>query len=237
MSSGTFKATLPIFDVTNFSYLRDTIYEKNITASSGFGGYIGMSFPFGKRLGPKSRLALSVALIENGYTWTKLNPVVDADGNIVESYYSSDLIGVTMKIAVPIGVDIKYGTDAFCSRNTPVGFTVGAGVMPQYNITAFSGGGVTSSSFKNNNLFGVAPYAKAEISFYTGFCWKLKALATLGAVPLIDEKEANPSGGNDYIFQIKETLNINVGVTVLPFSYGWKQIHWWNDYNSKMPYN
>lgn len=233
MAAGKFKGNVPQYDFNSNFYLKDTLVERNVTATTGFGGYIGINFPIGK-IGGKGKLAVSVGLLENGYIWGKLNPVYGLDGTINESYFSSSLDGVTVKLAVPISLDVKYGTDAFCSRNAPVGFTFGAGIMPQYNFTAFSGGSNTYD-FEMGEQLGFAPFAKAEVSFFTGFCWKIKAIGTFGNVPLIDIK--TPLGdGTDYIFQLKETTNFSFVLSVLPFSYNWKKIYWWNNYETRKPY-
>jgi len=235
MATGNFKGNVGIYDNSSwFTPVADTFIERSLTAKVGFGGYVGLNFPL-KRLGRRSTLALSTALVESGYIWGDLNSAYGLDGSFTNEYFQSSMSGVTIKVGIAVGLDVKSGTDALCRRNPHVGFTFGAGVIPQINMTVLDATG--GADFGGGTTFGVMPYTKAEISFFTGFCWKIKAMASFGKINLIDEK--NPltvtaiDGGK---FQVNETSNISLHLTVLPFSFFWKKTRWWNDYETRKPY-
>jgi len=235
MATGQFTGTIPVYDNSG-GYLRDTSVTKNMTAKVGFGVSTGTSIPI-YRFGKTSSLAISIHLMINEFIWGSLNQAYNLDGSFTTTTGSTDLTGLTEQYALPIGLDYKFGTDAVASRHTHVGFSMGAGVMPQYNITILESANLSSAAGGAGVNFGVNPYVKAEASFYFRTCFKLRAFFSFGDVPLIDQSK-NLASITDGPFKLTGKSNLNLSFAVLPFSYRWGKIkrEWWNDYDTRNTY-
>ncbi len=228
MATGKYEGRVGIYDGSG-NYLRDSSVNRKLTSSFGIGGQYAMNFPL-KRLGKNSTLSLSVAIIGNAYVWGDLNAYYNVSGELVNPDIA--LTGATVKYGLPIGLDIKKNTDALCHRNPHLGYAFGAGVIPQYNISALAGGGLaTNFDFAAATSFAVTPYVKAEFSFYLGLCFKLKAMYSFLNVPLIDASKSNVYAGEGQPFKLTETGNLCLSFTTLPFSFRWKKLHWYNDFD------
>jgi hypothetical protein len=213
--------------------LKDTTIDTTPATEMGIGVYIGNSW-FIRKLGRKSILAFHGAILAQVYTYDKLSPIVNENSEIVNNFFANPVGLAVSKLSVPLSLDVKYGTDALCKRRYPVGFTFGAGAMPQYNMVAFANasGGV----LKNEAVLGFAPFAKGEFSFFSAACFKVKLFASLGtAIKLVDSRtEISPTQTN--VFQLTENANFTACVSWLPFSFMWKKVYWWNDFDTRKPY-
>ena len=219
------------YSTVNQSFVRDSNLKMNMTAVGALSLYAGLNFPV-KQLGANSTLAFSVALMYNTYNWLSLNPGFGTDGRQYNNDGVNEMDGLTTKIALPLGLDLKVGTDALCKRKPVIGVTVGAGIMPQYNSTTFTYNG-TDPAFTNlpaTTCFGVNGYVKGEISFITGISYKLKVVYSFGDMPLVDH--TNNVLATNGPFKLTEKSNLTVTYSVLPFSIFWKHKYWYNDYET-----
>ncbi len=227
MATGKYEGKVSVLDASG-NHIKDSSVSRSIHANFGIGGMYAMTFPL-KRLGKQSVLSLSMQLIANAYLWGDLNAYYDVSGSLVDATIPTN--GFTVKYGLPVGLDVKVGTDALCRRKPHFGYTFGAGVIPQYNISVLDGGGINDFSFATGNTFAVTPYIKAEASFYLLFCFKVRAMFSFVNIPLIDASKSNFYMGEGQPFKLTETSNLCLSVSVLPFSYRWKKLYWYNDYD------
>lgn len=207
--------------VTNGSYIGDTTIRRNIVGTGGMGGSIGLNLPF-KATGHISCWAATIALGVNMYTWTNINSTYGSDGSLVAP--TGDILSAsTMQISLPIGIDWKCGNDAIKTKRLPFGTSLGAGFIPQYNMTSLS----NANGIPSGSRFGFTPYAKAEISMFLGIDIKVRATYTMGTVSLIDVNRPVP-GMTDGPFKIVHTSSIMASLIFMPFSGGWHEYNWWN---------
>ena len=204
--------------------LGDTTTKRNITASLGIGGDIGLSLPI-KATGHTSCFAASFHVMGNMYTWTGLNATQAADGT-VNAVTGTSVDASTIQIALPIGIDWKAGNDAILTKRLPFGTTMGVGLMPQVTMTSLA-----SSSIDSKMSFGCTPYGKVELSIFAGLDIKLRAMYTVGNVTLIDVNHSLP-GSTDGAFKITSTSNLILSLIIMPFSGGWHESAWYNTYDT-----
>ncbi|WP_118973465.1 hypothetical protein [Taibaiella koreensis] len=207
----------------------DTSFSQNVTSKNGFGGMIGTAVPL-KRLSDRCMLALGIGYTYNMYTWDYNTPsfsgvITDDNGNVVYDFRNSIYFsGVSMQMGLPLSADFKFGNDAFLNKNVRWGATMGIGVMPSAAMTA---------DFDNAGFgFGAAPFAKAELSFFAGICFKLRAQYAYGYIPFYDGK--NNLVGNWSGYNVKSSLigkqQITFSLILMPFSWAWNERGWWNSY-------
>ncbi|MFI5196806.1 MAG: hypothetical protein ACHQD8_06930 [Chitinophagales bacterium] len=207
------------------SYFGDTT-AKRPTPGMGVGGSIGLSIPF-KATGHISCWAVNFHLIANMYTWTNLNEHYGADGSYTA--VTPDLEATTMQIALPIGIDYKIGNDAIETKRLAFGTSLGAGVMPNYNITTLTGPG--ADSVKSHGAFGFNPYIKLEGSVFLGIAVKIRVMYTLGDVTLIDVNKPTDYRINGP-FKVTSNGNLMISLVFMPFSGGWYERKWYNTYDT-----
>ena len=205
------------------TFLGDTTTKRNITATSGFGGQIGLSLPV-KATGHISCFAASFHIMGNMFAWTGLNPTQKADGT-VNTVGSKSVDATTIQISVPIGFDWKAGNDAILTKRLPFGTTMGVGAMPQVTMTSLATGNIDSKM-----SFGCTPYAKAELSIFAGLDFKLRAMYSVGNITLIDVNKAIP-GSTDGPFKLTSTSNLILSLVIMPFSGGWYEHSWWTTHD------
>ncbi len=213
--------------VTNGSntFIGDTDNKRNIVAASGFGGDIGLSLPF-KRTGHISCWAVNFHLMGNMYAWHDLNQSMGLDGTLKPQ--TTSLNATTIHVSLPIGIDWKIGNDAICTKRLAFGTSLGAGFIPQVNMTSLDN--VTGVDSKMS--FGCTPYAKAELSIFAGLDVKLRVMYTLGDILLIDVNKGLPASNTDAAFRITSTSNLIVSFIIMPFSGGWHEWAWYNTYDN-----
>jgi hypothetical protein len=205
----------------------DTSFSENVTSKAGFGAVIGTAVPL-KRLGGKCMLALGIGYGYNMYTWDYKTPsfggtYTDGQGNVVYDFNQLPVSGISLQMSLPLSADFKFGNDAFLNKNLRWGTTIGAGVYPTAALTA---------DFDNAGFgFGAAPFVKAELSFFAGICFKLRAQYAIGYIPFYDNKNSL-SGWTGY--DVKSSLigkqQINFSLILMPFSWAWQERGWWNTY-------
>src|ERR1044072_2834641 len=89
--------------------------------------------------------------------------------------------GATVQMALPIGLDLKFGADALMVKDMHFCATIGAGAYPSYSLTS-----ITDAPVTIDPVFSVAPYIKAEIGVNAGICMKVRALYAIGDLTYMD---------------------------------------------------
>lgn len=194
-------------------------YEMKTSAS--FGVTAGTYFPLA-RLGNSSALVLGVDFMYNAMTWDSKIP-----GILDNSNFSMKFDGVTAQMALPVGLDFKFGADAIQARDRRFCATLGGGVFPSYSATALNNTPMTIEP-----VFSVAPYVKAEVGIYAGICMKVRAIYAIGDVVYMDYKKSDNTGGirSESTSKLTSNSNLSLSLLIMPFSYKWQKAEWWNTY-------
>lgn len=200
------------------SFDRDTSYKTTFSTSAAFGVTTGTYIPL-KRLGRSSSLALGIDYMYNMMTWKSKIP--GYGGEI-------DFSGVTAQMALPIGLDFKFGADAITTKDRRFCGTLGVGAFPSYAVTALDNAGGISI----DPAFSFAPYVKAEVGIFAGICMKVRAVYAIGNVTYMDYSESTTNAGvtSTSTSKFVGTSNLTVSLLIMPFSWMWQKEEWWNTY-------
>lgn len=114
---------------------------------------------------------------------------------------------------IPLGLAYKSGTDAALKSNVKSGFSIGAGAMANINMDLGPAGGFPS--------FNLQPYCMAEMSFYTGFCWKIRGTAYLGQPILGQGAEEIGLANSDQDVTLKITAKPTVLLSLIMTDFSW----------------
>jgi hypothetical protein len=207
----------------NNNFLGDSTGHR-AQSGTGFGGSIGLSMPF-KATGHISCWAVSLALMGNIYTWTDLNETLNGS---TYTKVTPTLSAGTTQIALPIGIEYKVGNDAILTKRLAFGTSLGAGLMPQFNMTTLSSVSGESAHY----AFGCTPFVKAEGSFFIGFDLKVRITYSIGDIMLTDINHAIATPMTDGAFRITSNGNLMLSLVIMPFSGGWRETSWWNTYDT-----
>lgn len=198
-------------------FVKDTNYKYNMNTSGSFGFTIGTYVPI-SRLGEKSILAFGVDYMYNMMLWDTKLKTYDYAGN----YYDAPFSGGTLQMALPVGLDFKFGADAMTDKAIRFCATLGAGALPSYSLTALD---------QVNNIdgqFGIAPYGKVELGIFAGICMKIRAVYSYGNLSYMDDTR------HDEFSKTRSQLigksNLTLSLLVMPFSWGWSRAEWWNTF-------
>ena len=216
-------SSVPVLNPSKYQQ-GDTTISRSIAGDLGFGASIGLSLPF-KATGHISYWAAHIEIMANEYIWQNLNPSYGTDGTFKNNAVS--LNAVTQQISLPLGVEWKVGTDAIKSKRLTFGATLGAGVIPQFNITALEG----VKNFDNGYGWGCTPYVKFDWAIFGGICWKLRLMYTYGKVNLIDVNRLVPNL-TDGPFGVASNGNFMASLIIMPFSYRWEETAWYNTHDT-----
>jgi hypothetical protein len=226
MTNGTFNGVIPIYGNNN-RYLTDSTLKRSVAAQPGFGGFVGFNAPI-KALGHVSCIALSVNLSYTQFEWKEINKAYNLDGSY--KMLPHILNAKTTQIALPVGLDYKIGNDAINSKRMFLGASVGAGLMPQVNITAMDSVGV---KFGPQQSIGCNGYGKAEVSFCVGFCVKLRAMYSMGNIELLNLDKSPAPPYTHGPFNITSNSQVSFSLVLMPFSpRKWRETGWYNTYDS-----
>ncbi|MES2704163.1 MAG: hypothetical protein V4649_16095 [Bacteroidota bacterium] len=224
MPFGEFTGVVRVNDA-NGRYVGDSTATRTLTGGMGYGVDLGLSLPF-RGTGHISCWAASVHLMANQYMWKNLNQTMNTGGTYVDA--GTPVNATTLQIMLPIGVEWKVGNDAILSKRLNFGASLGAGVIPQVNLTALEGVDYIDPGYG----WGVRPYAKAEAAFFTGFCWKLRFMYSPGNVNLLDVNRRLTADLTDGPFTIRSTGNFIFSLLIMPWSVKWQEYDWWNTYDT-----
>lgn len=132
----------------------------------------------------------------------------------------------TAIIGLPISLDFKMGADAAQSKRYATMFTVGAGIQPMY---------IQSDGFKSEGSKSIdqdtkiLSFVKAEAGFRAGLAFKLRAMAYLGQLTLVDRQETIvKEGTTNTILGYRRTsstgpLGYTLQLIIMPGALGWKK--------------
>jgi len=223
MPTGTFDGVTPVLGYNNY-YLGDTTIRRSLKANPGYGASVGIAVPFAAT-GHIALFAVSIHAMFNQYSFDQVNSYMSVeDGSFKKS--PANMTSTTSQIALPIGIDWKIGSDAICSKRLFFSAALGAGVMPQVNLTS-----VSASGGPTGTTFNATPYFKAEGAVYVGINVRIRAMYYPGNVRLIDNPGAIP-GYSDGPFRLTNNGNFMVSLILQPFSKRWSESSWYNDYDS-----
>ena len=197
---------------------RDTSYKTNFNTSAAFGVTMGTYVPLA-RLGRASTLVLGIDFMYNMMTWKSKVPAFGGE---------IDFSGVTAQMALPIGLDFKFGADAINVKDRRFCATIGAGAFPSYALTALD----NAEGLSIDPAFSVAPYVKGEVGIFAGICMKLRAVYAIGNLTYMDLSESTNTAGVTSTSTTKflGTSNLTVSLLIMPFSFTWKKEEWWNTF-------
>ena len=125
------------------------------------------------------------------------------------------------QFAAPFCLDFKYGGEAIYDKAEAFSFTFGAGMQ----ASLASGTVLGTGKF----IGAIDPMVKAEIGFFAGLQWKVKAsyIYQSGVIYKAEKgdagMEAHPDSG---VITITTKPILNIGVTFMPFSYDWDSSVW-----------
>jgi hypothetical protein len=207
------------------NYFRgDTTIKRNMMAQLGVSGAIGVFAPF-KGTGHISYWGMDVQIMVSEYIWQNLNQTIGTDGTYTNN--PKPVSALTLQMATPIGVSYKVGCDAILSKRLPLCAAFGAGIIPQLNYTNLE----SINQFNAGYGWSVLPYAKMDLGFFAGICWKLRFMYSYGKVNLFDANAQVP-GLTQGPFSIASTSNLMVSLVIMPFSFQWPETGWWNTYDT-----
>ena len=212
------------------NYYGDTTIKHALNAQQAFGASIGIAVPF-KGLGHISCLAFAMQLAVSQYEWTDLNETYTLSNSFIKP--GTPVNGTTQQFSLPLGIDYRIGCDVIKTRRLPFGAAFGLGVIPQYNMTSLNG----VNNVNTGNSMSATPYVKAEFSALFGFCFRLRAMYTLGNVPLIDVNHKLPNGLTDGPFSVSSKSNLVLSFVIVPFSFGWRETRWFNTFDTYNKYD
>lgn len=211
MSSANYTFHATTFNENTVS-LVDTLYREKIRTKGGFGATVGTYFPVAP-LGEKGCMAISLAYMYNALLW---------EGSSF-SYSSNSQTGTTssgsgtVEMALPVGVDYKFGCDALLDKSKRFCYTLGAGVYPSLTATVYkdyAGAG-----------FHVLPYLKGEVGIFAGICMKVRATYAFGNIKYINFNENYGNGQSETTLKGKSALTLSL--ILMPFSWKWERQDWW----------
>jgi hypothetical protein len=221
--SGEFTGVVRVNDGN--TYRGDSTATRSMSGDMGYGIDLGLSLPF-KGTGHISCWAAAIHLMANQYMWKNLNQTMSTSGSYVDA--TVPVNATTLQIALPIGIEWKVGNDAILSKRLNFGTSLGAGVIPQLNITELEGVPYIDKGYG----WGFRPYAKAELAIFTGICWKLRFMYTPGNVNLLDVNRKLTNNLTDGPFTIRSTSNFIMSLIIMPWSVSWRETDWWNTYDT-----
>jgi hypothetical protein len=199
------------------NFMKDTSYSTDMKTSGSFGFTIGTYVPL-KRLGLKSSLNLGVDYMYNMMLWKSKYKSYDGLGNTVDMPFT----GGTLQMALPIGLDVKFGCDAVTEKSIRFCATLGAGAFSTYSLT------VLDQVSNIGGKFSVAPYVKAEVGVFAGICMKVRAVYAIGSLSYMDVTDKSDYGKASN--QLNGTSNLTLSLLIMPFSWSWHRDEWWNTY-------
>lgn len=211
MTSATYTYHATTFDESTISLI-DTTYREKIRTKGGFGGTIGTFFPVAP-IGQKGTLAISLSYLYNALLWEGTSFSYESNSQTGTTSSGSG----TIEMALPVGVDYKFGCDALLDKSKRFCYTVGAGAYPS----------LTATVYKDNAGAGfhVLPYLKGEVGVFAGICFKVRALYTFGNIKYINFNEDYANVQSQTSLKGKSALTLSL--ILMPFSWKWDKQDWW----------
>lgn len=193
---------------------RQYLFSKNF-------GFRGMSinaathFPI-TNITERSILTLGFGAIANVFSWELGN--MTADTLVLGSSPASGF-----QIGIPVGLEYKAGGEATLDKADKVSITLGAGICPTFHAAHIDNGDI------NQSKFNIQPYLKAELGFFAGIEWKIKAMYLMKSTKVIDYSTGDPNLNSTIQYsnsQFKTGSIFTVGLAIMPFSWDWDKSGW-----------
>lgn len=194
----------------------DTGFTQRLTSKSGFGVTAGYYWPVAK-MNDMSRLSIGLSYMYNFYLWD--GEVFSYASNTSSQGTTTTSVGSgTVELALPVGVDYKYGCDALKDKSRKFCASFGAGVYPSGSVTVFKDNG--------GFAFRARPYVRGEIGFFAGICFKVRGTYVLGKTNYINYEDSGV--GYETSTTFKSTGTLALSLILMPFSWKWNKAEWWN---------
>lgn len=220
MMSAEYRLSYPVYRQSgNDLFIIDTVLKKDIRTKGGFGATMGTYIPIAK-LSENAVVALGIDGVFNMLVWDYER--VKEDYGATAGYSANYAVtGGTMQMGVPIGFDMKFGCDAALDKSRRSCATFGVGAFPSASLTAYE--------MEADAAIKVQPYFKAEVGFFAGVCFKVRALYTPGKIGLIDQEynSITPFGDVNSNISLTGRSSFTFSLLVMPFSFAWERSEWW----------
>jgi hypothetical protein len=190
----------------------DTSVMTKVKPKGGFGAFVGTYFPIAK-MGEQGRLAISTSFLYNAIMWEKGGFSVESNSQTGTTSTGSG----TIEMALPVGVEYKYGCDGLQDKSKRFCYSVGMGVYPSMMLTTYHG--------TNDGKTRMLPYLKGEAGIFAGICFKVRAIYTFGNLKYIDYTET--SGNMQSITSLTGKSSLTLSLVLMPMSWKWEKVDWW----------
>lgn len=193
---------------------RQLLIHKNMP-SRGMSANAATHFPIAT-VSERSIVSIGFGAVANIFSWDLGNVQVD-------SFFAASSPASGFQIGIPVGLDYKYGGEATLDKADKVSFTFGAGVCPTFYATHIDIGDI------NQSRFNIQPYLKAELGFFAGIQWKVKAMYLMRSTKVIDISSGDVNLNNSMEYsktQLTTGSVFNIGVAIMPFSWDWDKSGW-----------
>lgn len=190
----------------------DTSVHSKIQTKGGFGGTVGTYFPIAK-IGDQGRIAISTTFLYNALMWEK--------GGF--SYQSNSQTGTTstgsgtVELALPVGVDFKFGCDGLQDKSKRFCYSFGTGVYPSMTLTTYQG--------SNDGKTHILPYVKGEVGVFAGICFKVRAIYSFGNIKYMSYN--SDSGNMLSSTSLTGKSGLTLSLILMPMSWKWEKVDWW----------
>lgn len=221
-STATFKQHSLIYDDYGDNNI-DTTFSKDAKSKGGFGVTLGTYIPI-VHLTDKSSLNLDIDFMYNLLVWDANAINYDGYDATTNGYvYTTNytITAATVQMGLPVGVSYKFGGESSLDRGDKLSLSIGTGVYPSLNATVFED--YAGAKFK------LQPYLKAELGFFAGVNFKVRALYAFGKLEYINYNSGY--SGDTYAYDDAAALtgksSFLLSVMVMPLSFGWSKSAWW----------
>lgn len=221
-TTATFKQHSLVYDDYGDNNI-DTTYSRDVKSKGGFGVTLGTYIPV-VHLTEKSCINVDIDFMYNLLVWDANTINYSGYSNTTGQYtYSTNytITAATIQMGLPIGLSFKAGGEASQDRGDKLSLTLGTGVYPSLNATVFED--YAGAKFK------LQPYLKAELGFFAGVNFKVRAFYAFGKLEYINYEDK--FSGLTYAYNDEASLtgksSFLLSVMVMPLSFGWGKEAWW----------
>lgn len=143
------------------------------------------------------------------------------DRVVLQSGSTYDFSILYIQVAMPLCLEYKYGGEAIYDKSEAFSFTFGAGLFPSLTSAALGNSGKISGA--------ISPMVKAGLGFFAGVEWKITAsyIGQSGALYTGRQGDAGLESAPDgSIYTIRSGPSVQIGLSVMPFSFDWDDSRW-----------
>jgi hypothetical protein len=210
------------FDQKLPSGKESSLYHEGPSVSKG-----GLAFNIGTyyrlaKLGKRTAIAFDMGYMFSYMYWKGIGT-----GFYTEKAWTN--AGSTWQMSYPVGLELKFGSDARLEKNHRFCMSFGGGIQPLLSATKLEDTMKKPKKGREFN-FGYQPYVKAEMGLMLGICWKLRLMYSIGDIPLLTESTSTHKDPYTVSkFDMKGTSAVTFSIVLMPFSYDWPDNGWWNN--------